>query len=52
MLWLFSSIDLDATIDIYCHDLKETYRLENNFTEGLVFAIHNKEFREWRLNYK
>ena len=48
----FTLNDLDATIDIYCQDLKETYRLENNFTEGLVFAIHNKEFRKWRLSYK
>jgi hypothetical protein len=44
--------DLNATIDIYCQDLKETYRLKNGFAEGLVFAIHNEEFREWRLNYK
>ena len=41
-----------ATIDVYCQDLKETYRLKNGFTEGLVFAIHNKEFHNWRLDYK
>jgi hypothetical protein len=48
----FTLNDLDATIDIYCQDFEETYRLKNNFTEGLVFAIHNEEFRKWRLNFK
>ena len=49
----FNLVGSKVIIDIYCQDLKETYRLKSNgFTEGLVFAIHNKEFREWRLNYK
>ncbi len=48
----FSLGDLNATIDVYCQDLEETYRLKNNFTEGLVFAIHNEEFRKWRLDSK
>ena len=48
----FTLSDLKATIDVYCQDFKEAYRLKNNFTEGLVFAIHNEEFRKWRLNFK
>ena len=48
----FSLSDLNATIDVYCQDFEETYRLKSNFTEGLVFAIHNEEFRKWRLNFK
>jgi len=48
----FNLVGSKVIIDIYCQDLKETYRLKNGFTEGLTFAIHNKEFREWRLNYK
>jgi len=48
----FSLGDLKATIDIYCQDFDEIYRLKNNFTEGLVFAIHNEEFRKWRLDSK
>ena len=48
----FTLSDLKATIDVYCQDFEEAYRLKNNFTEGLVFAIHNAEFRKWRLNFK
>jgi hypothetical protein len=48
----FNLIGSKVIIDIYCQDLKETYRLKNGFTEGLTFAIHNEEFREWRLNSK
>jgi len=48
----FSLSDLNATIDVYCQDFEETYRLKNNFTEGLVFAIHNEEFSDWVLDYK
>jgi len=50
--YYFSIGDLNATIDVYCQDLEETYRLKSNFTEGLIFAIHNKEFRKWRLDSK
>ena len=48
----FNLVGSKVIIDIYCQDLEEAYRLKNGFTEGLTFAIHNKEFREWRLNYK
>ena len=48
----FSLSDLNATIDVYCQDFEETYRLKSNFTEGLIFAIHNEEFRKWRLDSK
>ena len=48
----FSLSDLNETIDVYCQDFEETYRLKNNFTEGLVFAIHNEEFSDWVLDYK
>ena len=48
----FSLVDLKSTIDIYCQDFDEIYRLKHNFTEGLVFAIHNEEFRKWRLDSK
>jgi hypothetical protein len=45
----FTLSDLNATIDVYCQDFEEAYRLKSNFTEGLVFAINNEEFRKWRL---
>ena len=39
-------------IDVFCTDLEETYRLENNFKEGLTFVVRNKEFSDWVLDYK
>ena len=39
-------------IDVICKDLEETYRLNNNFKEGLSFVIRNKEFSDWALDYK
>ena len=39
-------------IDVFCKDLEETYRLKNNFKEGLEFVIRNKEFSDWALDYK
>ena len=39
-------------IDVNCTDLEETYRLNNNFKEGLSFVIRNKEFSDWVLDYK
>ena len=39
-------------IDVFCSDLEETYRLKNNFTEGLTFVVRNKEFSDWALDYK
>ena len=39
-------------IDVFCIDLEETYRLKNNFKEGLSFVIRNKEFSDWALDYK
>ena len=39
-------------IDVFCSDLEETYRLKNNFKEGLEFVIRNKEFSDWALDYK
>ena len=37
-------------IDVFCSDLEETYRLKNNFLEGLSFVIRNKEFSDWALD--
>ena len=39
-------------IDVICSDLEETYRLKNNFLEGLSFVIRNKEFSDWAIDYK
>ena len=39
-------------IDVFCSDLEETYRLKNNFREGLTFVVRNKEFSDWALDYK
>ena len=39
-------------IDVFCKDLEETYRLKNNFKEGLSFVIRNEEFSKWGLDYK
>ena len=48
----FSIGNLERIIDVNCIDLEETYRLKNNFSEGLEFIIRNKEFSDWALDYK
>ena len=48
----FSIGNLERIIDVNCIDLEETYRLKNNFREGLEFVIRNKEFSDWALDYK
>ena len=48
----FSIGNSERIIDINCIDLEETYRLKNNFREGLEFVIRNKEFSDWALDYK
>ena len=48
----FSIGNLERIIDVNCINLEETYRLKNNFLEGLSFVIRNKEFSDWALNYK
>jgi len=48
----FSIGNLERIIDVNCIDLEETYRLKNNFKEGLEFVIRNKEFSDWALDYK
>ena len=48
----FSIGNLERIIDVNCIDLEETYRLKNNFKEGLEFVIRNEEFSKWGLDYK
>ena len=48
----FSIGNSERIIDVNCIDLEETYRLKNNFREGLSFVIRNKEFSDWVLDYK
>jgi len=48
----FSIGNSERIIDVNCIDLEETYRLKNNFSEGLEFIIRNKEFSDWALDYK
>ena len=48
----FSIGNSERIIDVNCIDLEETYRLKNNFKEGLEFVIRNKEFSDWALDYK
>jgi len=48
----FSIGNSERIIDVSCSDLEETYRLKNNFREGLNFIIRNEEFSKWGLNYK
>ena len=48
----FSLGNSERIIDVNCKDLEETYRLKNNFNEGLDFVIRNEEFSDWGLNYK
>ena len=48
----FSLGNSERIIDVSCSDLEETYRLKNNFREGLEFVIRNKEFSDWALDYK
>ena len=48
----FSIGNSERIIDVSCSDLEETYRLKNNFREGLTFVVRNKEFSDWALDYK
>ena len=48
----FSLGNSEVIIDITCNDLEETYRLKNNFTEGLSVVIRNEEFSKWGLDHK
>ena len=48
----FSLGNSERIIDVSCIDLQETYRLKNNFREGLEFVIRNEEFSKWGLDYK
>ena len=48
----FSIGNLERIIDVNCINLEETYRLKNNFLEGLSFVIRNKEFSDWALDFK
>ena len=48
----FSLGNSERIIDVSCSDLEETYRLKNNFREGLEFVIRNKEFSNWAMGYK
>ena len=48
----FSIGNSERIIDVNCINLEETYRLKNNFKEGLSFVIRNKEFSDWALDYK
>ena len=48
----FSIGNSERIIDVNCIDLEETYRLKNNFREGLEFVIRNEEFSKWGLDYK
>jgi hypothetical protein len=48
----FSIGNSERIIDVNCIDLEETYRLKNNFREGLEFVIRSKEFSDWALDYK
>jgi len=48
----FSLGNSERIIDVSCSDLEETYRLKNNFREGLEFVIRNEEFSKWGLDYK
>ena len=48
----FSIGNSERIIDANCINLEETFRLKNNFLEGLSFVIRNKEFSDWALDYK
>ena len=48
----FSIGNSERIIDVNCINLEETYRLKNNFKEGLSFVIRNKDFSDWALDYK
>ena len=48
----FSLGNSERIIDVSCSDLEETFRLKNNFREGLEFVIRNEEFSKWGLDYK
>ena len=43
--------DSEDRIAVRCNDWDETYRIENNYSEGLHIAIETKEIYEWVIDY-
>ena len=48
MMWF----DSKAAISVKCIDIEETFRKENNWSEGLYLSISSNEIANWLSDYK
>ena len=46
----YFDFDSGASIDGYCSNFEETFRIKNNMTEGLNLSISSAEIVDWFLN--
>ena len=44
------ALDSGGWIDLQCVNFEETWRIENNQTEGISVAVDSKEITDWFLN--
>jgi len=44
------ALDSGGWIDLQCVNFEETWRIENNQTEGISIAVDSKEITDWFLN--
>ena len=50
--FVYFDFDSGARITAYCNDYEETWRLKQNYTEGLSVNIQSKEIVNWLTNTK
>jgi len=50
--FVYFDFDSGARITAYCKDYEETWRLKQNYTEGLSVNIQSKEIVNWLANTK
>ena len=50
--FVYFDFDSGARITAYCNDYEETWRLKQNYTEGLSVNIQSKEIVNWLANTK
>ena len=48
---VFYDFESGDRVEIVCTDFEETYRIKNNFSEGLGVVVRLKETLEWITNY-
>jgi|SaaInlStandDraft_2_1057019.scaffolds.fasta_scaffold502792_1 hypothetical protein len=44
---VYFKLGSEATVDGYCSNWEENFRIENNYSEGLNFGIQSQEIVSW-----